>query len=142
MEAPYLRQKSTAIYTVMAELYSNALEHGVLGLDSALKSSAEGFARYYAARAAALENVQGWVRFSFVVPSCDDAHSLYITVEDSGRGFDHRAFVEKVKVAQNKKNNKGYHGRGVQLLWDLCDEVTYSDPGNKVEVKMSWEQES
>ena len=141
MEAPYLRRKSSAIYTVLAELYSNALEHGVLGLESALKSSAEGFARYYAARAAALEQVQGWVRFEFAVSDDVNQRQLCITVEDSGRGFDFETYVAKV-AAQTKSENTGYHGRGVKLLWDLCEEVKFSPPGNKIEVTMSWDRET
>ncbi|MEM7100283.1 MAG: SpoIIE family protein phosphatase [Pseudomonadota bacterium] len=143
MEAPYLRKKSTAIYTVLAELYSNALEHGVLGLDSSLKASAEGFGHYYTARARALESVDGWVRFNFVVPAQSETQILLITVEDSGKGFDYQAYLKKVQAAkaETAPTNKGYHGRGVRLLWDLCEEVKYAHPGNRVQVKMTWETE-
>jgi hypothetical protein len=50
MEVPGLRPHSGKIYTILSELYSNALEHGVLGLQSDLKASADGFARYYLER--------------------------------------------------------------------------------------------
>ena len=39
MEIPGLRPHSGKIYTILAELYSNALEHGVLSLDSGLKDN-------------------------------------------------------------------------------------------------------
>lgn len=42
LEIHGLREQSGALYSVMAELYSNALEHGVLGLDSRLKRDAQG----------------------------------------------------------------------------------------------------
>ena len=32
-----------------------------------------------------------------------------------------------------------YHGRGIRLLWDLCDTVRYSEPGNQIEVTMQWD---
>jgi len=32
-----------SVHTILAELFMNALDHGVLGLNSELKSSAEGF---------------------------------------------------------------------------------------------------
>ena len=134
MEAPYLRNKSTEIYTVLAELYSNALEHGVLGLKSALKSSAEGFSQYYAARAAALESVQGWIRFDIVVAASEGTKDLQICVEDSGTGFDYQKYSDNSQLQENN----GYHGRGVGLLWQLCDQVTYHAPGNKVEIRMNW----
>ncbi len=140
MEAPYLRTRSTEIYTVMAELYSNALEHGVLGLNSSMKSSAEGFAQYYAARAKALEQVDGWVRFSFSAYVQQTRVKLEIRVEDSGAGFDYVTYLQKAR--EDSAQNNGYHGRGVKLLWDLCNRVDYIAPGNAVEVHMSWENDN
>jgi hypothetical protein len=64
MEVHDLRPRGGALYTVLAELYSNALEHGLMGLDSRLKCDAEGFARYYAERRERLQNLShGFVRF-------------------------------------------------------------------------------
>ncbi|MEK9765077.1 MAG: fused response regulator/phosphatase, partial [Thalassolituus sp.] len=39
MEVPGLRAIGGQLYTVVAELFSNAFEHGVLGLESSLKDS-------------------------------------------------------------------------------------------------------
>ncbi|MDU7558849.1 MAG: fused response regulator/phosphatase, partial [Pseudomonas sp.] len=50
MEVHGLRAQGAQIHAVLSELYSNALEHGVLGLDSRLKRDAKGFARYYELR--------------------------------------------------------------------------------------------
>jgi hypothetical protein len=48
----------------LAELYSNALEHGLLHLDSVLKNSAQGFAKYYALRHERLNALEeGYIRF-------------------------------------------------------------------------------
>ena len=137
MGAPYLRSKATSIYAVLAELYSNGLEHGVLGLDSVLKSSAEGFTQYYAARASALEQVSGFVRFDIEGDLSQDLVSLRIRVTDSGDGFDYVSFVSRAENAVNA--GVGYHGRGIRLLWDLCESVKYIDPGNEVEVIMQWD---
>jgi two-component system, HptB-dependent secretion and biofilm response regulator len=38
------------LYTILAELFANALEHGLLGLNSALKQTPQGFVAYYTAR--------------------------------------------------------------------------------------------
>ena len=63
LEVHGLREQSGALYSVLAELYSNALEHGVLGLDSSLKRDAAGFARYYRQRNERLAQLQdGYVR--------------------------------------------------------------------------------
>ncbi|MEE8305457.1 MAG: fused response regulator/phosphatase [Candidatus Tectomicrobia bacterium] len=50
MEMQGLHQHRECLYTVLAELFSNALDHGLLGLDSGLKSSPERFAEYYTTR--------------------------------------------------------------------------------------------
>lgn len=53
-----LRQHSGEIYTLLAELYNNALEHGVLSCRRP-ENSPEGFARYYAERERRLAVVEG-----------------------------------------------------------------------------------
>jgi len=138
MQAPYLRDKTSEIYTVLAELYSNALEHGVLGLSSNLKNSAEGFSQYYAQRAAALEQVSGFVRFSLDSSISDGFVRLNISVTDSGCGFDYTKALGRNKTARNE----GYHGRGIKLLLELCESVEYQDPGNCVSVDMRWSTEN
>lgn len=47
MEARRLPTQGSVIHTVLAEMCSNALEYGVLGLDSRLKRDAEGISRCY-----------------------------------------------------------------------------------------------
>jgi len=59
-----LRPRGGELYTVLAELYSNALEHGVMNLDSSLKRDASGFAEYYRERHLRLASLdEGYVRF-------------------------------------------------------------------------------
>ena len=137
MEAPYLRAKGTEIYTVLAELYSNALEHGVMGLDSKLKNSADGFVEYYKQRALALENLGGWIRFNFDARVNANDVELKVMMTDSGPGFDFAALTDK--SCRSNTQNKGYHGRGLALLHELCCSVEYQAPGNCVEVYMRWE---
>ncbi|RMR28547.1 Response regulator, partial [Pseudomonas savastanoi pv. glycinea] len=63
LEVHGLRNQGAALHMVLGELYSNALEHGVLGLDSALKHDAAGFALYYQQRAERLGMLQtGFIR--------------------------------------------------------------------------------
>ncbi len=133
METPQLRSRASEIYTILAETYSNALEHGVMGLDSSLKDSAEGFATYYARRAKALEGLAGFIRFELSNEIDSSGGVLTLRVTDSGSGFDFR------KAARESKNQQsGYHGRGMMLLHELCDEVTYEEPGNSVLVRFKW----
>ena len=135
LQAPNLRRKSTEIYTVLSELYSNALEHGVLGLDSKLKASVEGFAQYYEERTKALEQVEGFVRIEIKGSVIDGLTHLAIRVTDSGPGFDYRCMQA---AAGDEVGQSQYHGRGVRLLNDLCQRVEFVDPGNQACVMMSW----
>ena len=133
METPQLRRRASEIYTVLAETYSNALEHGVMGLDSSLKDSAEGFSTYYAKRAKALETLEGFIRFEFVSRMDEQGGDLTVRVTDSGKGFDFRK-----RPKRRDKRGSGYHGRGLMLLRELCDDVSFEAPGNCVVVRFSW----
>ncbi len=134
-EIPGLKNHSGKLYTVIAELYSNALEHGLLHLSSSLKNSAEGFASYYKQRTLALEALkQGWV---IIKLNCEPLENrggrLTIRVEDSGFGFDHASMME------NQLKKQGYSGRGIPLILSMCQAVRYYGNGNVVEVVFDWD---
>lgn len=133
MEVPGLRPHSGKIYTMLSELYSNALEHGVLGLQSDLKASADGFARYYKERTQKLSDLyEGAVRFHIDHHPVTDGGVLTIRVEDTGPGFDFRS------KEQAEHRTEGYCGRGIPLIRTMCRSVRYLEPGNAVEVVFDW----
>lgn len=134
MHCPSLNAHVGDIQIVLSELYSNALEHGVLGLDSTLKQSATGFQQYYEQRASRLDSIEGSVYFEF---DCDARMSqgiLKIRVTDSGEGFDFQQCS-----GSNADGNLGYHGRGLSLLSDLCHQVQHEGTGNTVCAELHWE---
>jgi len=133
MDIPGLRPHSGQIYTVLAELYSNALEHGILQLSSAEKISSTGFAQYYHERSRRLAELKdGFVRFE--IDYCGDSRSgrLVVRVVDSGKGFDHHKFFDSACTTE------GYSGRGVPLLRKICDRVEFVGNGSAVEVEFNW----
>ncbi len=133
MEVPGLRPYSGKLYTILSELYSNALEHGVLGLGSEVKASADGFARYYEQRTAKLEQLSsGFVRFHFDHRPRADGGSLKIMVEDTGPGFDYQS----KQLAEHQTET--YSGRGIPLIKSMCQSVRYTGEGNQVEVIFNW----
>ncbi len=133
MEVPGLRPHSGSVYTILAELYSNALEHGVMGLDSQLKQDPSGFAEYYAKRTQLMNDlVNGKVHFHFEHIGSDDAGELLIRVEDSGKGFDYSNKIEGDHATE------GYCGRGIPLIRDMCKRLDYLGAGNIVEVVYAW----
>jgi CheY-like chemotaxis protein len=132
MEVPGLRPHSGKIYTILAELYSNALEHGVLGLESALKASPTGFAEYYGQRMSRLDTLDvGSVTFHLDHKPWENGGRLTIRVQDTGPGFDHGDKDDNHKTA-------GYSGRGIPLINTMCESVRYLGNGNQVEVVFVW----
>ena len=142
-ESPYLRQESTSLYTILSEVYSNALEHGVLELESSLKSTPQGFAAYYELRKTKLASLsEGYVRFHFEHRVRPGGGKLRITVEDSGTGYNNAptffADNQPVSISHQGKLHQNYHGRGMALLDNICESVRVFPPGNKVEVEFVW----
>lgn len=134
LEIHGLREQSGALYSVMAELYSNALEHGVLGLDSRLKRDAEGFAEYYRQRNDRLAQLSdGYVRVRIHVVPTATGGKMTLCLEDSGAGFD----VEQV-LARPLDTDR-LSGRGLSLVRQLSSDVGWSDGGRSVCVEFCWE---
>ncbi|MEN1832519.1 SpoIIE family protein phosphatase [Pseudomonas lijiangensis] len=133
LEVPGLQAQSAALHSVLTELYSNALEHGVLGLDSALKQDASGFARYYKERTDRLEALQsGFVRLHLQVEPVEQGGRLTIRVEDSGQGFD----VQQMLAMPSSL--EGLHGRGLKLIRELSQQAQWSKDGRVACVEFFW----
>jgi CheY-like chemotaxis protein len=115
--------------TILSELYSNALEHGLLKLSSSMKATPEGFGQYYQLRDQRLDELtEGFIKVHISSYTEDKKIKSKITIEDSGQGFEDYEDVQKDKVSFQ------LWGRGVSLVKSLCEKVTYSDKGSKVEV--------
>ncbi|WP_020209472.1 ATP-binding SpoIIE family protein phosphatase [Gilvimarinus chinensis] len=131
LEVPGLRNHSGTLYTVLSELYSNALEHGVLQLDSTMKADPQGFDRYYQLRKSRTEEVkEGYIRITLAHQTFAEGGCLQVTVEDSGPGFD----VDRLKP----EVSNDYSGRGLTLVESLCDSLEYHKPGNRVCATYRW----
>ena len=133
LEVHGLRAQSGALYSVLTELYSNALEHGVLGLDSSLKNDAVGFARYYQLRAQRLANLcDGFIRVHVQVVPMGEGGRLTLQVEDSGSGFS----VDTILALPPVVNE--LYGRGLALVRELSEQATWSADGRTACVEFGW----
>ncbi|GAA6130709.1 ATP-binding SpoIIE family protein phosphatase [Halopseudomonas sabulinigri] len=127
LEIPGLRPQAGALFTVLSELYSNALEHGLLQLDSAWKQDSDGFALYYQERGERLRALsEGWIRLTLNHLPTADGGLLQIECEDSGNGFDPACAAAD------------YAGRGLALVAALAQEVEVDAAGSRVRVVFSW----
>ncbi|MFC3609035.1 SpoIIE family protein phosphatase [Stutzerimonas tarimensis] len=128
-----LRPRAGAVYTVLAELYANALEHGVLGLDSRLKRDSEGFARYYELREQRLRTLdQGEVRIALDFTPAASGGRLRVRLSDSGPGFDVR------KALASPCEPVALSGRGLRLVTELSDGIEWEADGSALSAVFNW----
>lgn len=116
------------MYTVLSELYSNAVDHGLLDLESSMKKTPDGFTAYYTTRDERLKELShAWVLIDIKQIAVDHGYALKLRVEDSGSGFDYQAY--------QPLNGESYRlsGRGIRLIKTLCDEFVFHEPGNCAE---------
>lgn len=136
-EVPGLRQNSSILYTVLSELFNNALEHGVLGLSSSIKSSPAGFAEYYRLRKEGLKDLpeDAFIKFDFRHEIVGGSGILTVTVIDSGKGFSPN---ENLLSEPLDTKNPLFFGRGLSLIASICQSLEVLPPGNRVQAKFHW----
>ncbi|MBL4940275.1 MAG: SpoIIE family protein phosphatase [Colwellia sp.] len=126
-----------SLYTIITELFINALDHGVLGMDSSLKDSAEGFSYYFKERTKRLEQLKsGFIRIELCYFPFEYGGKMFISIKDSGLGFDIFNVLKSNSCAQSEGINLS--GRGVELVNQLCDTLDYQDNGSLVSASYVW----
>lgn len=115
----------STLFLLLSEAYNNALDHGLLKLDSAIKDEEDGFILFYIERQERLDALsEGHIHIQALYSPED--YSVHLIVSDSGQGF-------KNESGDNFDFQKDY-GRGNMLLHELADSVTYNDVGNQVTI--------
>ena len=119
------------LFTVLTELYVNAVDHGVLDLSSEIKMTSNGFTRYLQERERRLATLDsGTISISLKIQPSLNGGKIIIYMEDSGSGFDYKNRCVASDTA--------LCGRGLMLIEGLCESLEYHDPGNKVTAIYSW----
>jgi CheY-like chemotaxis protein len=126
-----------SLFTILTELFVNALDHGVLGLSSELKNSSEGFAEYFSEREKRLKNLtEGYLEIQLSYFPLDDGGKLNVRIMDSGNGFD---FSEIKRRLENTNDENGQlSGRGIEIVEQLCESLIYKEKGTVVEASYVW----
>jgi anti-sigma regulatory factor (Ser/Thr protein kinase) len=123
----------TQLFLILTELFSNALEHGLLGLDSRIKRSPDGFADYYLQRAARLSELQDRrISIRCTHRPVAEGGCLKITIHHDGVGFDPNASV--CELPENLEPS----GRGISLVKSLCNSLEYRDGGRCATATYVW----
>ncbi len=118
------------IHLILSELFNNALDHGLLDLDSRIKQAPGGVERFLALRRNRLGDLRaGSVDIELEIIAEGGRPMLAIRVRDSGRGFDYRSYQE---AGAGIGASTVPHGRGIALVSNLCARLEYQGSGNEV----------
>ena len=132
------------VFTVLTELYINALEHGVLGLDSSIKELEDGFIQFYEEkeRRLALLCDQQFIEVQLRWSATEKTISIKIL--DSGTGFTPKVGHTKSILGKDNAQTDAFtplqpvsHGRGLKLIRQLTSHFEVVAPGNCSIVKLS-----
>ncbi len=117
------------LFVILSELFNNALDHGILKLDSAVKQGPDGFEEYLHQRDARLHSLSsGSIDIEVEKMMIEGNYGVKIRVVDSGEGFDYSA----VQGASLEEVTQRQHGRGIALANSLAHKVVFSGKGNDV----------
>jgi len=122
------------IHTIVNELYSNALEHGVLKLSTPQRNSATEYEAYQQlrnARMAALTD--SFIDLEFVYQR-GKSNRISLVVTDSGDGFDYQRVLAELDGDAQKKD------RGLRLLTSMCLSLEFSNGGRTVTAIYAFEE--
>lgn len=128
-ELENIKEHRQNLFLILSELFNNSLDHGILHLDSKLKSDPDGFSEYLDKREKGLRDLEKEnILITIEKINFYNTEFLKIRLVDSGDGFDVSDKSEELNT-----NNK-FSGRGIQLVKELCFHVEYKGVGNEVEV--------
>jgi serine phosphatase RsbU (regulator of sigma subunit)/anti-sigma regulatory factor (Ser/Thr protein kinase) len=123
------REHHSALFMILSELFNNALDHGLLRLDSTLKRGLSGFDRYLESRDARLHALHsGKIEIEITPLEIEHKPAVKIRVTDSGEGFDYEA----LESAEAKQPDGRPYGRGIALVKSVAYKLEYSERGNEV----------
>ncbi|MDP2875914.1 MAG: fused response regulator/phosphatase [Holophaga sp.] len=120
---------------LLSEAMANAVDHGILGMDSTIKDI-EGFEAYDEQRKTALASLaMGEVTVTLTLQHDrrpeHPLRQIDVAVKDSGTGFDWRTWLSK-KNADSEQS----HGRGLAILRALSSDFRFNDAGNGISFRV------
>lgn len=122
---------SSRLSLTLGELVNNAVDHGLLQLESSLKNQPDGFERYAEERQQRLETIShGSIDLEVAQASRNQPITLW--VHDSGKGFD---WQEQANPSSTVTT--AYHGRGLSLVRAMSERLDIRGEGNEIYVELS-----
>ena len=134
-EATGLYSYKPVLSVLIAELFNNALDHGILGLKSSLKDGPNGLTNYYNERDKRLADCESGslkIDIRHQLLESGGGGQIVLQFEDSGAGFD----TEKLLKSYIDQP----HGRGLCLVKQLSEKVTFTKQGRCIEILFGYQQ--
>jgi hypothetical protein len=117
------------LYLILNELFNNALDHGLLQLDSSIKHGPDGFEKYLQLREDKLHALAtGSIEIEIEKVIIEGHNGVRIHLVDSGNGFDYSA----IQDAARENVVQGQYGRGLMLARSMAHKLVFSGNGNEV----------
>jgi len=118
----------SSLFLITSELFNNALDHGLLKLDSTIKDLPDGFELYLGERMQRLSKLDSnaMLDLDFENLPRAEGRQLKIHIKDSGTGFDYQEHLQQIE------NLVLTHGRGIDLVKKIAQHIEYVGLGNEV----------
>lgn len=117
------------LFMILSELFNNALDHGILRLDSGIKHGADGFDKFLQLRDERLQVLDnGKIDLEIEKVVIEGKYGVKIRVADSGSGFDYAAILADAENAIKQ----GQHGRGITLVESMAYKLEFAGNGSEV----------
>lgn len=132
------RERGGELFVILSELFNNALDHGVLRLDSRLKLSPDGMEAWLRMREECLSVLDaGEIKLS--VEQVVEAGQVWLRIRcrDSGPGFDVGATILQADAQRSGMPSVLPYGRGLALVRHIAHTVDFNDAGNEVTVLLA-----
>jgi len=126
-ELRLVSRNDSAVFVVLNELFNNAVDHGLLRLES--RSAGQDAERYVAERASRLAELKaGSLQIAAERIVVGDRPALRLVVRDTGDGFDHASLLRPAAGADGTRR-----AGGITIVRELCSALEYRDGGREVE---------
>lgn len=121
-------------HVVLSELFNNALEHGLLQLDSTIKQRENGFFEYIKQKKLCMSCLESGEITILIKHSAisDRKGRMQFVIAHNGDG--------KVDLELDQSvSDKVFSGRGIKIVRSLCDVFHFKQGGAEVEAVYEWE---
>lgn len=130
---PTIRAARADISFIINEFFINALDHGLLRLESSLKEQEEGIFVYFSEREARLETLNsGQIELEITCDVDEGIGHFVICCTDSGAGFD---FEAALKISEQEDLHSG---RGLNTIAAMSESISANAQGNSITAQYRW----